>query len=115
MNNNIYKLNMKRFIEYINKVNPSIQTDLDEDTDKITEVFENLNHAQPEYMIHALIPVVHYALMTWLQSHGYHVDRSSPGIFEDFGKELIKYSKFLNTMGFLHDLTEDDNHEQEEI
>lgn len=115
MNNNIYKLNMNRFTEYIDKVNPGIQTEMDEDTDNFVEVFEKLNHTQPEYMIHALIPAIQYALMTWLQFHGYHVDRSTIGIFDDFGKELIKYAKFLKTMSFLHDLTEDDNHEQEEI
>ena len=111
MNNKIYKLNMNKFTEYITKVNLNIQNDLDEDTDKFIEVFENLKHTQPEYMIHALIPAIQYALMTWLQLHGYHVDKSGIGIFNDFGLELINYSKFLKGMCFLHGLTEDDSDE----
>lgn len=111
MNNKIYKLNMNKFTEYINKVNPNIKNDMDDDTEKFIEVFDNLIHTQPEYMIQALIPAIHYALTTWLQLHGYHVDRSVVSILTDFGGELIGYAKFVKGMCFLHGLTEDDDNE----
>ena len=110
-NNKIYKLNMNKFTDYITNVNLSINNDLDEDSEKFIEVFDNLKHTQPEYMIQALIPAIQYALLTWLQSHGYHVDRSGVSIFTDFGNEFINYAKFLKGMCFLHELTEDEDHE----
>lgn len=115
MNNKIYKLNMNKFTGYINYVNPGIKEELGEEVDRLCELFDSMHHTQPEYILHALTPAIQYALGTWLQSHGYHVDRSIALIFTEFGKDLINYGKFLKEMSVLKDLTEEEDHEQEEI